>query len=261
MTPRLEDQDRAASRAPRRRRAAPPGAAAAGLLAGEERSPIRLIVAEDSYLIREFLTMTLSASPGVEVVAVCTNGKELEMAIETWDPDVVITDIRMPPSGTDEGIRIATRLRETHPEVGVVVLSQYAEPAYALDLLGEGTGGRAYLLKEHIRKRDDLLGAIESVAGGGSVIDPAIVDVLIQARSRAANSRLSELTPRERELLAEIATGKSNGAIAESLVLTKRAVEKHVNAIFSKLDLPETQDVSRRVKATLIYLAEEGSER
>jgi DNA-binding NarL/FixJ family response regulator len=225
-----------------------------------EQAPqsVRVIVAEDSYVIREFLTTALSAAPGVELVAVCTNGKELVKAIETWDPDVVLTDIRMPPSGAEEGVRIAARLRDTHPEVGVVVLSQYAEPAYAISLLEHGTGGRAYLLKERIRDKDELIGAIQAVARGGSVIDPIIVDVLIEARSKAASSKLSELTPRERELLAEIAAGKSNGAIAESLVLTKRAVEKHVNSIFSKLNLPETQDVSRRVKATLIFLSEEG---
>jgi DNA-binding NarL/FixJ family response regulator len=222
--------------------------------------PIRVVVAEDSYVIREFLTQTLSAAPGVELVAVCTNGKELQTAIDTWALDVVLTDIRMPPSRTDEGTRIAARLRETHPHVGVVVLSQYAEPAYALSLLEHGTGGRAYLLKERIRNKEELLDAIEAVAGGGSVIDPVIVDVLIASRARAAKSRLAELTPRERELLAEIAAGKSNGAIAESLVLTKRAVEKHVNSIFAKLSLPETQDVSRRVKATLIFLSEEGSD-
>jgi DNA-binding NarL/FixJ family response regulator len=220
-------------------------------------APIRVVLAEDSYIIREFLTTTLNAAPEVELVAVCSNAKELQTAIDTWAPDVVLTDIRMPPSGADDGIRIAARLRETAPHVGVVVLSQYAEPAYALALLEHGTGRRAYLLKERIRNRDELIGAIDKVAHGGSVIDPAIVDVLIEARSRVAHSRLAELTPRERELLAEIAAGKSNGAIAESLFLTKRAVEKHVNSIFSKLDLPETHDVSRRVKATLIYLAEE----
>jgi DNA-binding NarL/FixJ family response regulator len=223
-------------------------------------APIRVVVAEDSYVIREFLTQTLSAAPDMELVAVCTNGKELQTAIDTWDLDVVLTDIRMPPSRTDEGTRIAARLRQTHPHVGVVVLSQYAEPAYALSLLEHGTGGRAYLLKERIRNKEELLDAIQAVAGGGSVIDPIIVDVLIASRARAAKSRLAELTPRERELLAEIAAGKSNGAIADSLVLTKRAVEKHVNSIFAKLNLPETQDVSRRVKATLIFLAEEGSD-
>jgi DNA-binding NarL/FixJ family response regulator len=219
---------------------------------------IRVVVAEDSYVIREFLAATLSAAPDVELAAVCCNGKELKTAINAWDPDVVLTDIRMPPSGADEGVQIAASLRDTHPGVGVVVLSQYAEPAYALCLLEHGTGGRAYLLKERIRNKDQLLDAIKAVAHGGSVIDPLIVDVLIEARSRAATSQLSQLTSRERELLAEIAAGKSNSAIAESLVLTKRAVEKHVNSIFSKLNLPETQDVSRRVKATLIFLSEEG---
>jgi DNA-binding NarL/FixJ family response regulator len=222
--------------------------------------PVRLVVAEDSYVIREFLTAALNGASGIELVATCANGKELQKAIDVWDPDVVLTDIRMPPSGAQEGVRIAAELRETRPDVGVVVLSQYAEPAYAMSLLGQGTSGRAYLLKERIRDKEELIAAIMAVARGGSVIDPAIVDVLIQARSRAASSRLSDLTPRERELLAQIAAGKSNGAIAESLVLTKRAVEKHVNSIFSKLNLPETQDVSRRVKATLIFLSEEEEE-
>ena len=221
-------------------------------------SPVRVLLAEDSYIIREFLASTLASAPEVEVVCVCTNGKELEAAIVTWEPDVVVTDIRMPPSGTDEGIRIAGALRDTHPEMGVVVLSQYAEPSYALALLDRGTGRRAYLLKDRVRRHEELIDAIVSVANGGSAIDPAIVDLLIQARFIAANSRVAELTRRERELLAEIATGKSNGAIAESLVLTKRAVEKHVNAIFAKLGLPETAEVSRRVKATLIFLADEG---
>jgi len=234
--------------------------AGTGNTSDSDQRPIRVVVAEDSYVIREFLTATLVSAPEVELVAVCTNGKELERAIETWDPDVVLTDIRMPPSGTDEGVRIAGALRHSRPDVGVVVLSQYAEPAYAVSLLEEGTGGRAYLIKERVRNRGELIGAIEAVADGGSVIDPMIVDVLIEARSRATQSKLSQLTARERELLAEIAAGKSNGAIAESLVLTKRAVEKHVNSIFAKLDLPETQDVSRRVKATLIFLSEEGSD-
>jgi DNA-binding NarL/FixJ family response regulator len=228
-------------------------------LPGDQR-PIRVAIAEDSYVIREFLTTTLSSTPEVDLVAVCTNGKELATAIDSSDPDVVLTDIRMPPSGAEEGVRIAARLRESHPRIGVVVLSQYAEPAYAIGLLRDGTGGRAYLLKERIRDKEELVRAINAVARGGSVIDPIIVDVLIDARSHAAKSQLSELTPRERQLLAEIAAGKSNGAIAQSLVLTKRAVEKHVNSIFSKLNLPESEDVSRRVKATLIFLAEEGGD-
>jgi DNA-binding NarL/FixJ family response regulator len=162
----------------------------------------------------------------------------------------------MPPSGGDEGIRVAARLRETDPEVGVLVLSHYAEPAYALALLASGSRRRAYMLKERIRDKAELVRAIETVAGGGSVIDPKIVDILIEAQERVARSPLAELTPRERELLAEIAEGKSNAAIAKSLVLTKRAVEKHVNSIFFKLDLPDPEDVSRRVLAALMYLAD-----
>lgn len=218
--------------------------------------PIRVVTAEDSYVMREFLTSALEAAPEVELVAVCSNRNEVDAAIESLRPDVLITDIRMPPSGGEEGIRVAARLRESNPAVGVVVLSQYAEPEYVLALLERGSGRRAYLLKERIRNREELIGAIETVARGGSVIDPKIVDVLIEARARATRSPLAELTPRERELLGEISMGKSNRAIAESLVLTKRAVENHVNSIFYKLGLPEDQDVSRRVKATLIYLAE-----
>jgi DNA-binding NarL/FixJ family response regulator len=225
--------------------------------APEVRTPIRVVAADDSYVVREFLSSTLESAPEVELVAVCSNRKELEAAVDSHRPDVLITDIRMPPSGGEEGIRVAARMRESNPEVGVVVLSQYAEPGYAIALLESGSGRRAYLLKERIRNRDELIGAIEAVARGGSVIDPKIVDVLVEARIQRARSPLADLTPRELELLGEIAAGKSNGAIAESLVLTKRAVEKHVNSIFSKLGLPEDQDVSRRVKATLIYLSQE----
>jgi DNA-binding NarL/FixJ family response regulator len=171
---------------------------------------------------------------------------------------VVLTDIFMPPSGGAEGIHAAARLRETHPAMGVVILSQYAEPGYALELLESGSAGRAYLLKERVGNRAELVAAIRAVAAGGSVIDPKIVDTLIAARSRGAGSLVAALTTREREVLAEVATGKSNSAIADSLFLTKRAVEKHINAIFLKLNLRDSDDVSRRVKATLIYLTDEG---
>jgi DNA-binding NarL/FixJ family response regulator len=220
---------------------------------------LRVIVADDSYLIRESLTVMLASEPGIELVSVCSDGTELEATIAAQHPDIVVTDIRMPPWGRDEGIRIANRLRESNPEIGVLVLSQYAEPAYALALLEGGSSRRAYLLKERIRDKAELISAISEVAQGGSVIDPKVVDVLIEARGRAARSPLASLTPRERQLLAEIAEGKSNTAIAESLVLTKRAVEKHVSSIFAKLDLPEAEDVSRRVKAALMYLAESDS--
>ncbi len=221
------------------------------------QEPIRVVIADDSYLIRESLTGMLSTDPEIELVGVCSDGKELEACVATEHPSVVIVDIRMPPTGSDEGVRVANHLRETDPEIGVLVLSQYAEAAYALALLESGSARRAYLLKERIRDKDELVGTIRTLARGGSVIDSKIVDVLIEARARIARSPLAELTPRERQLLGEIAEGKSNAAIAESLVLSKRAVEKHVNAIFAKLNLRDAQDVSRRVKAALVYLAEE----
>ncbi len=218
---------------------------------------IRVVVADDSYVIREGLIATLARERGIDLVGVCSDGNELVAAIDAERPTVAVADIRMPPSGDGEGIRIAMRLRETHPEIGVVVLSQYVEPAYAISLMGSGTSRRAYLLKDRLRDKAELLRAIRSVAEGGSVIDPAVVDALIQARTREEASPLAQLTTREGEILAEIAEGKSNAAIADSLVLTKRAVEKHVNSIFAKLDLPAPQDVSRRVAAALLFLAED----
>jgi len=202
----------------------------------------------------------LADDPELDVVAVVDDARELTSAIEREQPDAVLTDIFMPPFDGAAGIHVAAELRESHPEIGVVILSQYAEPAYALELLESGSAGRAYLLKERIGNRAELVAALRAVATGGSVIDPKIVDALIAERSRVADSPLTELTTREREVLAEVAAGKSNSAIAESLYLTKRAVEKHINAIFMKLDLREADDVSRRVKAALIFLAEKGPE-
>jgi DNA-binding NarL/FixJ family response regulator len=217
---------------------------------------IRVALAEDSLLVREGLLQLLSAASDVEVVAACEDPDALLAAVAEYDADVVVTDIRMPPTRTDEGIRVAAELRERNPEVGVVVLSQYDDPAYALRLFEKGSDGRGYLLKERVHDRSQLAAAIRSVAEGSSVIDPKIVDVLVAAKAGAERSPLAELTPREHEVLAEIAQGKSNAAIAESLVLTKRAVEKHINAIFLKLDLAYAEDVSKRVKATLLFLAE-----
>jgi DNA-binding NarL/FixJ family response regulator len=217
---------------------------------------IRVAMAEDTLIVREGLEQMLASSPGVEVVASCPDLDSLLDAIERELPDVVLTDIRMPPAGSDEGIRVAAMLRESHPQIGVVVLSQFAEPAYVLKLLDAGSDRRGYLLKERVHNRGELISAIDAVAQGGSVIDPKIVEVLVAAKARAATSPLSELTGREREVLAEIATGKSNTAIAGSLVLTKRAVEKHINSIFMKLGLASADDVSKRVKATLLFLAE-----
>jgi len=216
--------------------------------------PIRVVIAEDAYLVREAIGLILAGTDEVEVVRAVDDGTTLLAAVEEERPDVVITDIRMPPSGNDEGIRAAHILRETHPDIGVVVLSQYAEPRYPLALLDGGSSGRAYLLKERVHDRGQLVAAIKAVAKGESVIDPRVVEVLVEARAREEASPLSELTPRETEVLAEIAKGKSNSAIADSLFLTKRAVEKHINAIFMKLGLTNPDDVSRRVKATLMFI-------
>jgi DNA-binding NarL/FixJ family response regulator len=219
--------------------------------------PIKLVVAEDSYLVREALTQLLETESDLELAAVAEDADALTSAIEREVPDVVLTDIFMPPSEGAEGIHVAARLRDSHPDIGVVILSQYAEPAYALELLEFGSARRAYLLKERVGNREELLAAIRAVASGGSVIDPKIVDTLIAERARVADSLVAGLTVREREVLAEVATGKSNSAIADALFLTKRAVEKHINAIFMKLNLRDSDDVSRRVKATLIYLTDE----
>jgi len=217
---------------------------------------IRVALAEDDLIVREGLEQLLASSPGIEVIAACDDLDSLFGAVESEDPDVVLTDIRMPSSKTDERIRVVAALRESHLDPGVVVLSQYAEPGYVLRLLDSGSDRRGYLLKERVHDRGELISAIDAVAQGGWVIDPKIVEVLVGAKARAERSSLSELTTREREVLAEIAEGRSNTAIAESLVLTKRAVEKHINSIFMKLGLAAADDVSKRVKATLLFLAE-----
>lgn len=217
---------------------------------------LRIVVGEDNLLVREGIERLLSTAPDIEVVASCADYPALVRAIEEEHPDVVLTDIKMPPTSTDEGIRLATQLHDTHPELGVVVLSQYSEPGYVLALFASGSDRRAYLLKERLSDRAALVSAIRSVAAGGSTVDPKIVDVLVFVRSGGTNSSLAELTPREREVLAEIAQGKSNSAIAETLFLTRRAVEKHINSIFMKRGLGDADDVSKRVKATLIFLSE-----
>ena len=220
---------------------------------------LRVAIADDSYLIREGLREMLAGSPEVELIAVCENARSLLEAVEQDCPDVVLSDIRMPPLGGPEGIRVATELHETHPEIGVVILSQYDDPTYALELFEAGSKGRAYLLKERLGSRSELVAAIQAVADGRSMVDPKIIDGLIAARAGAEASALDELTGREREVLAEVATGKSNAAIASRLFLTKRAVEKHINAIFMKLNLRDSEDTSRRVKAALIFLADESA--
>ncbi|HEV2919997.1 MAG TPA: response regulator transcription factor [Actinomycetota bacterium] len=219
--------------------------------------PIKVVLAEDSYLVREGVRRLLEHEPDIDLVGVCEDYDSLLEAIAGTEPDVLLTDIRMPPTGTDEGVRAAERLRQLRPEAGVVLLSQYADPAYALAFLEGGTEGRAYLLKERVADLDQLLAAIREVARGGSVIDPKVVEALVAARSRNARSPLARLTPREREVLALLAEGRSNAAVADGLVLSERAVEKHINSIFAKLGLPEARDAHRRVKAVLLFLADQ----
>ncbi len=217
---------------------------------------IRVVLGEDSFIVREGLREMLATRPGVEVVAVCGDLDELLAAVGEHEPDVVMTDIRMPPTNTDEGIRAAAALRESHPGLGVVVLSQYSDPAYVLALFESGSDGRAYLLKERVHDMQELTAALRAVASGESVIDPKIVDVLVAARAQRDGDELAALSTRERAVLAEIAQGKSNLAIADSLQLSKRAVEKHTHAIFTKLGLAGSAEVSRRVKAALLFLAD-----
>jgi DNA-binding NarL/FixJ family response regulator len=215
---------------------------------------IRVVLAEDNTLLREGLSRLIEGDSDLELAGVATDLPELLALISANVPDVVVTDIRMPPTGTDEGIRAAAWLRQHHPSVGVVVLSQYTAPAYAMALLEEGSAGRAYLLKERVAGANELSRAIQTVASGGSVIDPLVVDELVRARTKRPKSDLEWLTPREAEILGEMAEGKSNSAIAKSLGVSERAVEKHSNAIFSKLGLSEEHDLNRRVKAVLVYL-------
>ena len=219
---------------------------------------IRVVVADDHYLVREGIRRLLETRDDLEVAAVCGDLDSLLAAVEAERPDVVLTDIRMPPGGTDEGIQAATRLRETNPEIGVVVLSQYATPSYVLALLEGGSEGRAYLLKERVKDLDQLIAAIQAVAEGGSVMDAKVVEALVAENTRGEDSPLNELTPRERDVLREMAEGKNNAAIAEALVLTERSVEKVIHSIFLKLGLTWETAVHKRVKAVILYLAERG---
>ena len=217
---------------------------------------LKVLIAEDNMLLREGLVRLFDVDPYLEVVAACDDLPSLLRAVEEHEPDVVVTDIRMPPTGTDEGIQAAAQLRHAAPSVGVVVLSQYVQPGYALALLDEGSHGRAYLLKDSVAEIEQLFHAVREVAAGRSVIDSQVVDELVKARSMAGGSPLRFLTPRELEVLGEIAQGKSNAAIAATLFLSDRAIEKNINSIFSKLHLTDEPDVNRRVKAVLVYLAD-----
>jgi DNA-binding NarL/FixJ family response regulator len=215
---------------------------------------LRLVLAEDSFLMRDGVSALLELDDEVDLVASCEDFDSLLAAVEEHRPDVVLTDIRMPPSQTDEGIRAADRIRSTHPGIGVVVLSQYVEPEYARRLFEHGSEGRAYLLKERVADLDELGAAIRRVADGASVVDPKVVEVLIGVERDEGSGALDRLTEREREVLAEMATGKSNSSIGEALFISARSVEKHIGAIFTKLDLVQTDDVHRRVQAVLVFL-------
>ena len=220
--------------------------------------PIRIVLAEDEYLVREGLRRLLETQDDLELGSVCGDLDSLLETVEAERPDVVLTDIRMPPGNTDEGIQAATRLRETNPEVGVVVLSHYVVPSYVLALLDGGSERRAYLLKERVKDLEQLVAAIRTVAGGGSVFDPKVVEALVAENARSEDSPLNELTPRERDVLREMAEGKNNAAIAEALFLTERSVEKVIHSIFLKLGLTWETAVHKRVKAVILYLAESG---
>ena len=219
--------------------------------------PIRIVLADDDYLVREGVRRLLETRPDLEVVAACGDLDSLLEAVDAERPDVVLTDIRMPPGGGDEGIQAAERLRTTSPEIGVVVLSQFSDPEYALALLDQGSERRAYLLKERVNDLEQLVGAIHEVAAGGSAIDSKVVDSLVGARSRREDSRLDDLTPREHEVMTEMARGKNNAAIAAALVITEPSVEKYIHSILQKLGLSWEPDVHRRVKAVLLFLAEQ----
>jgi DNA-binding NarL/FixJ family response regulator len=215
---------------------------------------VRVVIAEDNYLVREGTRRLLEDSGEVEVVAAVGSADELLDAVDRLHPDAVLTDIRMPPGHDIEGIAAAHQIRKKHPRVGVVVLSQHADEAYAFQLLKDGTAGLAYLLKERVGDTEELLRALRETIAGRSVIDPAVVEALLASRARKAHSPLAGLTPRETDVLREMAQGKTNAAVAESLSVSESAVEKYANAIFSKLGLSEEPQVHRRVAAVLAFL-------
>jgi DNA-binding NarL/FixJ family response regulator len=219
--------------------------------------PLRVVFAEDNYLVREGTAALLGTADEVEIVGTASSLDELLAAVDDQLPDAVLTDIRMPPSETDEGIRGAKHIRSAHPDIGVVVLSQFAEEEYAYELLKDGAAGLGYLLKERVADVEELVRALTEVARGGSVLDPKIVEALVAAKEHLAHSPLGRLTDREREVLGHMAQGQNNAAIAKSLFLTERAVEKHINSLFHKLDLTEEPDVHRRVMAVLAFLRDQ----
>lgn len=219
---------------------------------------LRLVVADDHFLVREGMRQLLASHPDVQVLAACADLPELVEAVKVHTPDVVLTDIRMPPDHLDEGVQFALYCRVHHPGVGIILLSQYAQPTYVRTLLDQGAEGRGYLLKERVADVDELAAALRTVAAGGSVMDPEVIEALLHSKARRGDGRIGRLTPREREVLSGMAQGRTNAAIAETLVLSQRAVEKHINSIFAKLDLTGDQQRHPRVQAVLLYLAEQG---
>jgi DNA-binding NarL/FixJ family response regulator len=213
---------------------------------------VRVAIAEDSVLLREGLARLLEER-GFDVVAQCGDAEELMRKVRSHELDVVIVDIRLPPSHSDEGLQAALEIRASHPSVGVLVLSQYVEVGLAMKLLADSADRTGYLLKDRIGDVDEFLDSVQRVAAGGSAIDPIIVSTLLSRRRR--DDPLGELTPREREVLELMATGSSNQGIADKLVITLRAVEKYVSSIFGKLGLPSTGSESRRVLAVLLFLS------
>jgi DNA-binding NarL/FixJ family response regulator len=220
---------------------------------------LRVIVADDHYLVREGVRRALVSDGSIDVIAVVGDAAELELVVDRERPDVVVTDIRMPPGHNTEGIEAAHRIRERHASIGIVVLSQYNDAAYAMDLLRDGTAGMAYLLKERIGDPRALLEAVKEVAAGGSRIDPDVVAALVHAGR--SSSRLANLTDREREVLALIAQGRTNAAVAHDLHLSESSIEKYTAAVFTKLDLSDERRVHRRVAAVLAYLQDQQSAR
>jgi DNA-binding NarL/FixJ family response regulator len=216
---------------------------------------VRVALADDSFLVREALTGLLAAMPDVELVRACRSIDELRAAVDDTSPDLVLTEIPMPPSMTDEGLQLAAELRETHPETAVIALSDTCDPAYALALLESGADRRGYLLKKRLHSPRQLLAAIETVVTGGSLIDAEVVEGLVDRRQDPERSLLADLTADECATLVEMARGSSNAAIARRLGINQRTVERHIHTIFEKLELPATPDVNRRVRAVLLYLA------
>ena len=215
---------------------------------------VRVVLADDNYLVREGVAALLAETADIELVEAVADPDALHRAVAVHRPDAVLTDIRMPPTFTTEGIDAAKRIRAEFPETGVVVLSQYVEEDYAFLLLSEGVEGLGYLLKERVSQVDDLVRALHDVARGGSALDPKVVEGLLGRKNQETSSALKGLTERELEVLQELATGRSNAATAKKLYMSERAVEKHIGSVFQKLGLVNESDVNRRVMAVLAYL-------